>query len=620
MGRLRRLRDRLRPRELKPGLRWALTCGLLICAVLGLHLLCLLIGTQDFSRPRFSSYFHEPVIFLLNLLPVLLLVCFTYFATNRAWLAFLLPGTVLVVMDFVSYFKVVLRGDPLVAEDFLTIGEGAGIVGQYTLKFPWLFFVAIGLLVGGTIVLTRYARGRFPKKLWWVRALAVLLTLLVGWGAWSLWYGDTELYDSMKFDNESCFNVWKDAELYASKGFVYSFLNSLAEAMPQVPDGYSTEKAQGLLGQYEDQDIPQKVNVVVTMLESYSDLSVFDSIQFTADPYVEFHALQEESYTGVLISDTLGGGTINAERAFLTGFTYPQPRYHRDTASYVRYFSDQGYVTEGAHPGYDWFYSRQKVNANLGFDQYYFNENHYDALLTAEHDLDGHADDALFFAERAEAYAARDQSQPYFSFSVSYQNHSPYADDSLTGEEYVSHDGISDGAYYTVNNYLSGIADTGKQVAAYVDTFRDDPEPVVLVFFGDHKPTLGAGNVYYEEMGVNAVEGESAGFYNLYSTPYLIWANDAAKALLDRDFTGQGRTISPCYLMAELFDCCGWEGSAWMQYQRQTREILPVVQSRGMYLTADPAALYTTELSPDAQAVLNDHEIVEYYVRKQKPG
>lgn len=143
---------------------------------------------------------------------------------------------------------------------------------------------------------------------------------------------------------------------------------------------------------------------------------------------------------------------------------------------------------------------------------------------------------------------------------------------------------------------------------------------MVLVFFGDHKPTLGAGNVYYEEMGVNAVEGESAGFYNLYSTPYLIWANGAAKALLGRDFTGQGRTISPCYLMAELFDCCGWEGSAWMQYQRQTREILPVIQSRGMYLTADPATLYTTELFPDAQAVLNDHEIVEYYVRKQKPG
>ncbi len=91
-----------------------------------------------------------------------------------------------------------------------------------------------------------------------------------------------------------------------------------------------------------------------------------------------------------------------------------------------------------------------------------------------------------FFAERAESWEARDPSKPRFSFSVSYQGHSPYADDTLVwGETYIPHEGISDAAYYTVNNYLGSVASTGKQLAAYVDSFRDDPEPVVLVFFGD---------------------------------------------------------------------------------------------------------------------------------------
>ena len=85
-----------------------------------------------------------------------------------------------------------------------------------------------------------------------------------------------------------------------------------------------------------------------------------------------------------------------------------------------------------------------------------------------------------------------------------------------------------------MNNYLGSVASTGKQLAAYVDSFRDDPEPVVLVFFGDHKPTLGAGNSFYEELGVNVQEGTAEGFYNLYTTPYLIWTNDAAKAVLGR--------------------------------------------------------------------------------------
>lgn len=92
--------------------------------------------------------------------------------------------------------------------------------------------------------------------------------------------------------------------------------------MPQKPDGYSARKAEDLLSAYPEADIPegQRVNVIATMLESFSDLSVFGTVsdRFVQDPYADFHALQAESYTGTLISDTIGGGTINAERAFLT--------------------------------------------------------------------------------------------------------------------------------------------------------------------------------------------------------------------------------------------------------------------------------------------------------------
>lgn len=199
--------------------------------------------------------------------------------------------------------------------------------------------------------------------------------MLLGFGAWELWYGNTDLYDSMLEANTSLFNVWKDAENYASKGFVYSFLNSLAEAIPAKPDGYSARKAEDLLSAYPEADIPegQRVNVIATMLESFSDLSVFGTVsdRFVQDPYADFHALQAESYTGTLISDTIGGGTINAERAFLTGYSYPQPRYRRDTESFVRYFLEQGYETEGGHPGYAWFYSREKINERLGFETYH---------------------------------------------------------------------------------------------------------------------------------------------------------------------------------------------------------------------------------------------------------
>ena len=604
------LKRRWRPKERSPKVKWTLTVVLLLLAAMGLTAVCLMTSTLDFSRGRFSSYFHEPVILLLNFLPVALLILFFYFATNRAWLSFLIPSVLLLIMGYIHYFKVALRGEPFVIDDLFLLGEGMGMMGNYAIIPPVWFYVSVALILGGTVVLLLFARGRVPKQRWWVRLLAAAACIGFGAFSWVWWYSDNGLYDRQ--ENTSLFNVWKDTENYASHGFLYSFLHSVSTAIMPAPEGYSKEAAQTLLSGFADQAIPadRQVNVVVTMLESFSDLSELESIDFTADAYADFHALQTESYHGSLLSDTCGGGTINAERAFLTGFSFPQPHYRNPSSSFVRYFSACGYQTDGSHPGNDWFYSRVNVNERLGFDRYLFMENHYAALTEEEH-----ASDAVLFPELRRIYEEETaDGEPYFSFSVTYQNHSPYENERLEGGEYVSHAGISDEAYYLVNNYLNGVADTGRQLAAYVDSFRDDETPVVLVFFGDHKPSFGAENCYYEEMGVNVLEGTAEGCRNLYSTPYLIWANDAAKELLGNNFTGRGGMISPCYLMSVVFDQCGWEGPAWMQLQRQVREVCPVMHQDSMYLSADGSL--TDSLPETAVQAHHDYAVAEYYLRK----
>lgn len=195
---------------------------------------------------------------------------------------------------------------------------------------------------------------------------------------------------------------------------------------------------------------------------------------------------------------------------------------------------------------------------------------------------------------------------------MTYQNHSPYDPDALNGTEYLPQGALSTEAYHQINNYLNGAADTCAQISAYVDTFRDKDEPVVLVFFGDHKPSFGVGNCDYEALGVEIAEGSPDGCRNLYSTPYLIWANDAAKAVLDFDFNGEGETVSPCFLMSLVFDCCGWDGPAWMQYQRQMRETVPVLHCQTMFMEN---GVLTPSLSDSAQSALYDYQIVEYYRR-----
>lgn len=608
---------RLSPPRLGSKLSRILTVSLFVCAVLGIQLMCQLIGTLDFSRPRFSSYFHHPTVFLMNLLPVVLVMLAAFFVGNRTWIAFLFTSVLMFLLHFINYFKIALRGDPFVADDILIAGEAAGVLGDYTLVFPVWFFVCLAAIAVGTLVLLRFARERISKKRFWLRPVGLALCIAAGAASWCCLYSDASLYETQL--NYDFFNGDNEAEYRASHGFLWSFLRSVDEAVVRPPEGYSKQAALAVLNEYEDVPLAQeqKVNVIITMLESYSDLSVFDGIPFTDDAYASLHALQAESFSGTLITDTNGGGTVNAERSVLTGFAYPHSRYRRSTNSYVRWFSEQGYTVEGAHPGFEWFYNRKAVNLLLGFESYRFCENHYDALVTPEHSYAGHADDSLFFSDLRAIYEARDPNTPYFSFNVSYQNHSPYDETALNGAEYIARDGLSDEAYYLVNNYLNGVADTGNRVAAFIDSFRDDTEPVVLVFFGDHKPTLGTSNCYYAELGISVSEREPEGLFNLYSTPYLIWANDAAKERLGKDFSGTGGVISPCFLMTKLFDCCGWSGSQWMQLSRDTRDVLPVLHRDFMYMTD---GVLSTTMSSQAQAAYEKYHYADFYMRNTKPN
>ena len=117
-----------------------------------------------------------------------------------------------------------------------------------------------------------------------------------------------------------------------------------------------------------------------------------------------------------------------------------------------------------------------------------------------------------------------------------------------------------------------------------VDSLRSDPEPVILLLFGDHKPWLGDDSFVYGELGIELSLSSSESFYNFYETPYLIWANDAAREVLDSDFSGDGGDISPAFLMMKLFDLAGWQGDGYMQALRALHEKVPVVNDAGIYL------------------------------------
>lgn len=533
----------------------------------------------------FRSYFHHPALLGLNLLPPVLLIWLFYFLTRRGWGAFLGSFLPCVAVAMVNYFKIRLRSDPFLAADLTLISEAGGIVGNYSLDVDWLTWLTLGALLAG-LLFSVLLIPKWPRR-GWGRAFAAASCAAVCAVSCASLFTNSDLYQST--DNSQYINPWSDVEVFVSKGCLYPFLYSMRDMFPAPPPGYDGAQAQALLGAFSDADIPadKQVSVMGIMLEAFCDLTDFDFMADHPDAarvYDPWHALAEQGVSGRLLTNIFAGGTVDSEWGFLSGYSQHDD-FRRDTDSYVWYLRDQGYQTFFSHPGYGWFYNRQNVNDYLGFQDSWFTENHYGALVDPTSAI-YHSDDILV-RELLAQLTQRTAEGPCFSFSVSYQNHGPYESAYSAGVEYFTpaNSGMAAESCHIWNNYLRGVDSTIQAMVQLTQGLEELDRPVVLVLFGDHKPWGGNGNSAYADMGLTFDLGTLQGFYDYYATPYLIWANSAAKEVLDSDFTGEGGDFSPCFLMPKVFDLCGWTGPGFMQLARQVREITPLVHERGLYLS-----------------------------------
>ena len=543
----------------------------------------------------YKSYFAHPPIVLLNLIPAVLLGLLGLFLTGRAWAAYLISAVPAIGFALVNYYKIQLRGDPFLASDIHLLRTAGGIASRYhfvvTRLMLYIALAALLMLLFSIFLLPNAHRG------WKARLAGVLACLALARVLYTQVYLDGALYNRTT-NNDVLNYATSDLETFVSRGFWYSFLRSIPSAFPYVPDGYNAREADAILARYESKDIPadKKVNVVGVMLEAFSDLTDFpmlaelDSVQ---ELYAPLHELEAQSVSGDLLTSIFAGGTVESEWGFLTGFSH-HSEFRTDVDSYVRYFKAQGYDAMYRHPGFGWFYNRQNVNDYLGFDESVFHENGFGELVNIEEAL-FHSDGILFDYVLRDLTERDDAAAPLFSFSVTFQNHGPYDSVPLEGG-IVSSAGTAwtDESCGILDNYLKGIRDTITELRRFVDGLEALDKPVVLVVFGDHKPWLGNGASVYHELGVNMDTDMLDGLYNYYSTPYLIWANKAAKRVLGSDFVGKATDVSPCFLMTELFDLCGWDGPAFMALTRDVRKETPLVSSVGYFLLHG-------ELMPKAQ-------------------
>ena len=591
-----------------PWLVHIFTWLMLLLGGCALGLVSLYFSAGDHGTALFCWYLTQPMVLVLNLIPFVLMLLLFYAAFGRAWLAYLTTGAVCLFFSWAQYWKLMARSDPIYACDLLIVGEAAQMAGQYIQITRQIVLSAV-LVLATVIALFFLARGRMKRPLPRL-ALAAAVIALAAW-LYPNYYTDSSTYNSMTVWPE--INKWFDTNRYISRGGIYPFIHSIPDALPIPPEGYDEDAAREALAAYPSDDIPdhQKVTLVLTQLEAFADLSTATDRITGVDPYAEYHAILAESYHGKLLPNTFAGGTIDTERCVLTGFRKLE-EFRRASWSYARYFADQGYTVEGAHAGYEAFYNRLNVNANLGLPEYRFIEGYYDAMVP---DVPY---DNVFLPDVTQTVLNKLENGPVFSFNVTYQNHGPYSTDyAWFSDIYVPQEDLASSDWYIVNNYLWGIQDTARRMQTMLDAFREIDEPVVLVFFGDHKPWLGEQSVTYDTLGIDIRSGSDDAFRNYYGTDYLFWANDAAKAVLGTDLVGEGPEISPCFLMNVLFDQLGWEGPG---YQKLTDEVMaqtPALHNTGRTLVDGSL---TDSLTESQQTLVDRMTCVQYYLTMDAGG
>lgn len=582
-----------------------------VLSALGVCLISLTLALGMYEPKIFFGYFKVPLIFVLNFLPVLLLQAVLMCLFNRQWLAFLLSAFPVLAASIGNFYALKLRGQPFSYSLIREVPTALRIASNYDLTPNSRILLAIAAIVIGTLFFFFLCRGRLRLSF---RITALVFCLLSLVPLWQFVYSNEETYDAKTYNPDHVV-LMMPSQVFASKGFVYPFIHSFVGSAESAPAGYDPAVAQQALSQYTDGIIAddKKPHIIAIQLESFSDLESIGVSGIDASVYEKLRSLQQESIHGKLLTNVFGGGTLKSEQCFLTG-NWNFPIFTEDYPSYVWYLKSQGYITTGIHPHYGGMYNRKFSNPQLGFDEYFFFEDTFIDVLP-----DGFFSDHLLYPWLLSKYESiKDSSdETMFSFVVTMQGHGPYESTKLLYEPSWAGFGAEDELYYCLNNYLGGVRDTLDHLSAMIEELRHDEEPVVVLLYGDHLPHISANQDMFQSFGINADINTKEGWYNYYSTPYLIWANEAAKEMYGKDFVGEGEDTSVCYLMNMLFNELEWNGPAFMQLSETVRETIQVAGTNGQFIENGE---FTTQLSEDGQKLLDLYKYAQYYLANDQKG
>jgi phosphoglycerol transferase MdoB-like AlkP superfamily enzyme len=309
------------------------------------------------------------------------------------------------------------------------------------------------------------------------------------------------------------------------------------------------------------------------MSEGFSFLSDA-KFETSDDPLKNIKQLSTQFPSFTLVSPTFAGNTSLVEFEVLTGLSnaflpagaIPFDHYlRRPTPSMASILKNQGYQTVAVHPFHAWFWSRDRVYPNLGFEKFIaidqFEETKTKGKFISDEAL---VDKMIDVIESTEG--------PYLVYAVSMQNHMPYIPNVYGSDSISVKADYPEWMQKELETYLTGLRDADRELARLTQYLSTRKEPVILFFFGDHQPSIGPA--YYDLSGTlkQGLEREK----QLSEVPGLLWSNKE-ELLSAANIPAQ---LSPSYMPGILLRQMGMDQPPYMAFAGYGLSDYPIIHRK----------------------------------------
>ena len=516
-----------------------------------------MLGLNSYFLPDFvmGSYFPKSNV-LYILLGILLcwllyLIGAVIFPKPHAW--FCGVNVIFAIYALAQYYVTEFRGNPVQFADLANIKSVSEINGMYSLFLDGnvMFVLCDLILIFAVTVTTKVRKIKIRSRI--ISGVAVIA------GCFVFVYGGRFAYD-LGIKNRYIrlnFSGAENADTYRCVGYDLMFCFDGMFNRVTKPDGYSTQKAEDIITQYEVQKADKKPTIIAIMNESFADFEHIAQFKTNKDYLPNYHKLQEESISGYVSVSAYGGYSCNSEYEFLTGNTLgflPSgsavfTQYLNDKQNgLVSWLNELGYTTQAISPCSEGLWDIGNAYEQLQFkDRIY---NCQDRMSDIQY-FNGNITDETIFRYIEEQYE-RHAGSPYFVWTATMQNHAPYDDLSSVPSEITFEDYNNPAA----QEYLNLIYQSDKALGELIDYFRNKDEEVIIVMFGDHYPHIIDFTEYLYGKDVALLSTED--YSRLRQTPFLIWSNKGVEAEKIDD-------ISLNYLSNEVMEAAGLPKSRYQQ-------------------------------------------------------